>query len=65
MYKYLNAWNKETIIISKFVIGMCFASLTMCTAGVIEVFRQKNCIGSRILSEEIKLFINFFEYFRQ
>lgn len=43
LYKYLNDRNQVSTITYKFVIGMCFASLSMCVSGLVEIFRQQKC----------------------
>jgi hypothetical protein len=43
VYKYLDTENPAMEITTKFVIGMCFASITMCITGVVEGFRQDQC----------------------
>ncbi len=43
VYKYLDSRNRSLTIINKLVVGMCFAFLTMCIAGTVEVFRQQGC----------------------
>ncbi|CAF1137149.1 unnamed protein product [Rotaria sordida] len=43
VYKYMDIQNRTMIIKIKLIIGMILASLTMCIAGIIEIFRQKHC----------------------
>jgi hypothetical protein len=46
VYKRLNnekVKNAAMILTDKFVIGMCFASITMCITGIVENFRQDQC----------------------
>ena len=43
LYKYLEARNKTLTITDRFIIGMCFASLSMCISGIVEGLRQKKC----------------------
>lgn len=42
--KHFKRWDKEKLIVLKFIIGFCFAALAMISAGVIEIFRQRSCI---------------------
>lgn len=60
VYKYFDAWDKEVLIIGKFIIGMVFSLISMCTAGVVEVFRQKQCIGSKIFAVICSIFFEIF-----
>lgn len=43
VYKRLKTDNPVKLLTAKFAIGMVFASLTMCTAGVVEIFRWDEC----------------------
>lgn len=43
IYKYLEGCNRETLIVTKFIIGMYFALFSMCAAGTVEIFRQDQC----------------------
>ena len=43
VYKRFKTENPVKLLTQKFVIGMCFACLTMCVAGVVEIVRQKEC----------------------
>ncbi len=43
VYKHLDSENPLMEIGGKLVIGMCFASITMCITGVVEGFRQNYC----------------------
>ena len=43
LYKYFDDRNLSLTIVNKFVIGMCFAAITMVIAGTVEKFRQDGC----------------------
>lgn len=47
MYKYLDARNRSLSIVTKFVVGMCFACVAILIAGTIEIFRRKYCDPSK------------------
>jgi hypothetical protein len=47
VYKYLDTKDAAMLLTDKFVIGMSFASITMCIAGLVEVFRQNHCDHTR------------------
>jgi hypothetical protein len=51
VYKYLDTRNKSLIITMRFVFGMFFAFSSMCIAGVVEIFRQNQCIPGRVFNE--------------
>jgi acid phosphatase family membrane protein YuiD len=61
IYKYLDAQNRAVIITAKFTIGMCFAVITMCIAGGVEMLRQNRCSTGKLLNQ---LFANLLQYFR-
>ncbi|CAF0713867.1 unnamed protein product [Adineta steineri] len=44
VYKCLNAPKRRVSIRVKLITGMILASLAMCIAGTIEIFRQQNCV---------------------
>lgn len=48
VYKYLNIVDKQLNIARKFFIGMVFASISMCIAGIVEILRQHGCLKSSI-----------------
>ena len=43
VYKHLPAKNEQFSMRVRIVIGMIFATLSMCTTGVVEMFRQGRC----------------------
>ncbi len=43
VYKFLDARHRPLTIETKFIIGMCFASITMLIAGSVEKIRQDGC----------------------
>ncbi len=43
LYKYVEARNLSQTITMRFVIGICFACLSMCTRGIVKRFRQQEC----------------------
>ncbi len=51
VYKYKNIQHSAETITYKFIIGMCFAFISMCITGIVEVFRQKKCDTSRVLNK--------------
>ncbi len=40
--------DQSLTIETKFVIGMCFASISMCITGIVEVLRQDGCKNGRV-----------------
>jgi len=63
LYKYFDDRNLSLTIANKFVIGMCFAVITMVISGTVEKFRQDGC--DEIPSTQLKisfdlLFFNIF-----
>lgn len=55
IYKFLQARNRSLTIATKFVIGMCFALLTMCITAGIEYLRQYEC-PENITSEFVSVY---------
>ena len=53
VYKRLYASGRTFPIRSRIVIGMISATLAMCMAGVVEIFRQKTCLSSLTVSQTI------------
>ncbi len=51
-------------IATKFIISMIFAVITMLIAGGVEIWRQYECPGSKLLETSISLLINLMPYFR-
>jgi dipeptide/tripeptide permease len=49
VYKFLNTRHRSFTITTKFVIGMCFACMTMCIAGSVEYYRQQGCLDNHDL----------------
>ena len=48
VYKRLNHRHPLRSIRVKLIIGMVFASLSMCMAGTLEILRQKHCLSGSI-----------------
>ncbi len=57
MYKYLDARNRSLSIVTKFVIGMCFACVAIIIAGTIEIFRRKYCDSSKARNKNCSFLI--------
>lgn len=62
VYKYLDNENPRMEIITKFIIGLCFASITMSITGIVEGIRQDNCDPSLGIDKYTKS-IYFFSFF--
>lgn len=45
VYKQLDRWNRSISIRMKLNLGMIFASIAMCIAGITEIIRQSHCIS--------------------
>ena len=63
VYKYLENRNRSLSIATKFLLGMCFALASMCVAGIVEIFRQKQCTSGNVRSIN-QLFDHFIGCFR-
>ena len=50
VYKRLSNPSRPLSIGRKLVIGMILASLSMCIAGIVEIFRQNQCISGNTFS---------------
>lgn len=48
VYKYLHVRNRSLTIAIKFIISLCFSSLTMIITGTVEILRQNYCSNSKI-----------------
>ena len=46
VYKHLDRWNRNISIRMKLILGMIFAAIAMCIAGITEIVRQRNCPSS-------------------
>ena len=53
LYKYLVKQQRLPTIATKFVIGMCLAVITMCVAGSVEIFRQRQWTIGRMRERAI------------
>lgn len=63
VYKRLHASGRTFPIRSRIVIGMISATLAMCMAGVVEIFRQKTCLSSPTISQTIGRFLSHLSLF--
>ncbi len=59
VYKYLINCKQSSLILTKFVVGMILASITMFIAGTVEKLRQNDCFG---IITRIYLFVATISY---
>ena len=57
VYKCIDARNRAGSVITKFLVGMGFACISMWLAGAIEIVRQYDCISGMLSFEFIKHFV--------
>ena len=48
VYKYCRNSGRPISITTKFLLGMGFAFASMCVAGIVEYFRQKQCTAGNV-----------------
>ena len=53
VYKLLERRNLSLTITASFIITMCFAIVTMCVGGGVEILRQGLCSGSRKTTKDV------------
>ena len=52
LYKQLQIRHCSFPVKTRFVIGVCFAFITMFASGLLEIFRQKKCDGGMVSAEQ-------------